>query len=269
MKPFVKWAGGKTQLLEEIKLRFPQSFNTYFEPFLGGGAVLLNTQPDKAIVNDINVKLVKVYIQIRDNVDDLIKLLQSFDSSVVTQELYNSRRSLYNSSSCTDLERVGLFIWLNKNCFNGLYRENSKGQFNVPWNQRTHGSCFDEDNLRQISKYLNTHDVEFYCASFEQVCALCQRGDFVYFDSPYIPVSDTANFTSYVKDGFGYEDHRKLYDLWCELTRRGVYCMLSNNDVFLVRDWYKDYNISSVNVSRSINSKGNGRRGQEVIITNY
>ncbi|MBD5584897.1 MAG: DNA adenine methylase [Clostridia bacterium] len=267
MKPFVKWAGGKRQLLDEISRRLPDTYGDYYEPFLGGGAVLFGLQPKNAFVCDINPNLVDTYRSIRDDVDGVLDMLRLFDSSVATKETYMDFRDTYNHGvDVSDAERAALFIWLNKHAFNGLYRENSKGEFNVPFNNKTSGDSFDEDNLREVSAYLRSVDLS--TGDFEEFLERPREGDFVYVDSPYVPVSDTANFTGYAKDGFSYEDHKRLMESLYGLSRRGVKWMMSNNDVDLVRYWYKIYNIQSVDVRRSINAKGN-RKGREVIITNY
>ena len=267
MKPFVKWAGGKRQLLDEIRSRLPDTYESYYEPFLGGGAVLFGLQPKKAFVCDINPNLISTYRSIRDDVDGLVDMLRLFDASVVTKDTYRALRDIYNHGvGISDTERAALFIWLNKHAFNGLYRENSKGEFNVPFNNKTHGDSFDEENLIEISAYLCSVDLS--TGDFEEFLQRPQKGDFVYVDSPYVPVSSTANFTSYAKDGFDYEDHKRLMESLFDLSKRGVKWMMSNNDVELVRYWYKVYNIQSVDVRRSINAKGK-RTGREVIITNY
>lgn len=269
MKPFVKWAGGKTQLLDELKRRMPDEFNAYYEPFLGGGAMLLDLRPRVAFACDINPNLINTYRQLRDNINGVIDALKSLDSGAATKETYMARRDTYNhDGGISGTERAALFIWLNKHAFNGLYRENAKGEFNVPFNNRAYGGSFDENNLREISRYFGHFNVNLFTGDFEDFLRKPKKGDFVYVDSPYVPVSDTANFTGYAKDGFDYEDHRRLMESLHALSRRGVKWMMSNNDVDLVRYWYKAYNIQSVDVRRSINAKGN-RKGREVIITNY
>ena len=160
-------------------------------------------------------------------------------------------------------------IWVNKHCFNGLYRVNGKGLFNVPWNKKETGHSMDEDNLYSIGEYLQNNDIKICCSDFEDVCKLIKKNDFVYFDSPYIPISKTASFTDYTKDGFSYEDHVRLAELYKALDRKGVKAMLSNHDVDLIYDLYGRYNIESLDVKRNINSDAKKRTGKEVIITNY
>lgn len=268
--PCIKWAGGKTQLLDEIITRLPKNYNNYYEPFIGGASVLFAIQPSNATINDYNPQLINLYTQIRDNVDDVISLLSDYGSVDCTQERYYDFRNKYNekiSQNLTDNEAAALFIFLNKHCFNGLYRVNSKGLFNVPWNNRKDGKSCDPDNLKAISTYLKT--VRMSCSDFEVFCDDIQPGDFVYFDSPYVPESVTADFTSYTSDGFGYEDHVRLASLYKKLSDKGAYLMLSNNDVDLVRKLYEGFNIESIDVKRMINRNANKRTGKEVIITNY
>lgn len=270
MKPFVKWAGGKTQLLDELVSRMPEYTGTYYEPFVGGGALFLHQMPANAVLGDVNEDLLNVYVQLKLDVYAVLGVLDLLDASACTQDLYESRRLYFNEHRGeSTVEQASLFIWLNKYCFNGLYRVNKSGQFNVPWNKKGSVNLYDEDNMIQVHDYLNSSHVEFVLGDFEELCDRCVSGDFVYFDSPYVPAGITANFVSYTGDGFGACDHYRLRDLFDRLTRNGVKCMLSNNDVPDVREMYKNYRIDSISVKRNINSKGSNRRGQEVIIMNY
>lgn len=268
--PCIKWAGGKTQLIEEIQARIPRSYNRYYEPFIGSAAVLFAIQPDIAFVNDYNDQLVNLYLQLRDNVEHIIEKLSEFGKDDCTKEFYYLIRSEFNkkiSEKQLDYEAAAMFIYLNKHCFNGLYRVNSKGLFNVPWNQRTDGKSAEPENLRNISQYLK--NVEFSCSDFEAFCDDVKAGDFVYFDSPYVPESNTADFTSYTAGGFTYEDHVRLSKLYERLSERGALLMLSNNDVPLVHELYGKFKIETLDVKRMINRNADKRTGREVIITNY
>lgn len=272
LSPFVKWAGGKKQLLDKLLEKIPSDYNNYYEPFIGGGAVLLGLQPKSAVINDINVQLLNVYHQIKNNATTLIQRINELDSTVCDKELFLSIRSKYNEKieqSILDLDCAAYFIWLNKHCFNGLYRVNSKGLFNVPYNNKQMGSSIDNENILGISNYLRSSDIKIKHGDFEQACDDVKSGDFVYFDSPYIPVSDTANFTTYTKDGFSFDDHIRLAALFKKLDRDNVKLMLSNHNVPLVYELYKGYNIEAVDVRRNINSNASKRMGKEVIITNY
>ena len=270
LNPFIKWAGGKTQLIDEIRLRLPKDIKRYFEPFVGGGAVLFSLKHKKAFINDINSQLINTYNSIKNEADKLISLVKTFDSVSCDNEYYLFLKNVYNkkvSDNIFDVELASLFIWINKHCFNGLYRVNASGLFNVPYNNKTGINSIDEDNIRNISKYLRNVDISNL--DFEEYCKRVTKGDFVYFDSPYIRVSDTSYFTSYTKTGFSLDDHKRLAKLFKKLDKKGVYLMLSNNDVELVYELYHDYNIDVIDVKRNINSKADKRTGREVIITNY
>lgn len=274
MKPIIKWAGGKSQSLKIIKEMLPIGWINYYEPFLGGGAVLLDlleTTNTTAIVNDINPELINMYLHIRDNVEEVIKCLTIMDEiherSLEPKDYYYKVRKGFNKNlGSNDTEQAARLIYLNKHCFNGLYRVNSKGEFNVPFNGKLTGRSFDPDHLREISTKLKL--VEFKCGDFAAAVANARSGDFIFFDSPYAPLTPTS-FTDYTKEGFSYEDHVRLADLFKELTASGVKCMLTNHDTDLIRDLYKDFTITEVEVSRNINRNGSDRKGKEVIITNY
>ena len=270
--PFVKWAGGKKQILPQLKERMPESYGRYFEPFIGGGALLLDVQPANAVINDVNSQLLNVYRQLKSDPEKVISILKEMDKSVCDKGHYLSIREIYNGKILNhelDPECAALTIWVNKHCFNGLYRVNSKGLFNVPYNNRATGSSMNEQNLRDIGRYLREADVEIREGDFEAACVDAEEGDFVYFDSPYVPVSTTANFTAYAKTGFGYEDHCRLAELCKHLSSKGVKVMLSNNNVELIHKLYDGFRIEPVDVRRAINRDASKRTGEEVIITNY
>ena len=270
--PFVKWAGGKTQLLEQLKNRMPDSYNLFYEPFIGGGAFLFSIQPKKAIINDSNEQLINAFKQLKYNTDSVINIVKDFNSRTCDKEYYLQLREQYNkkiASNELDAECAALMIWINKHCFNGLYRVNSKGLFNVPYNNSATAKTISEENLINIGRYLTENDIKIRLGDFEAACFDCSKGDFVYLDSPYIPVSKTAYFTDYTKDGFSYEDHKRLSELFRNLDKKGIKVMLSNNDVPLVYELYDGFNIENVDVRRNINSNANKRTGKEVIITNY
>lgn len=272
MAPVLKWAGGKTQLLEQIIDRMPSEYNSYYEPFIGGAAVLFGISPAKAFVNDVNEQLVNLYKQLKVAVESVIAKVNEMDAVPCTRELYYAIREQYNTKIASrdlDAECAALMIWINKHCFNGLYRVNSKGLFNVPYNNRAGGKSIDESNIRAVSEYLRSTDITITCLDFEKACAGAASGDFVYFDSPYVPESVTASFTDYTTDGFSLADHERLAALFRRLDRTGAKVMLSNNDVPLVRLLYQGYHIQSLAVKRMINSNAKKRTGKEVLITNY
>ena len=272
VSPFVKWAGGKRQLLAQIRERMPREYNRYYEPFIGGGAIVFDLLPENALINDINEALINAYVQIRENVDSFLDNINRIDSAIGEdgKAYYYSMRNLYNmklEKMEYDSELAALFVFLNKHCFNGLYRVNSKGLFNVPYNNSKRVS-YDEESIRMTSDYLKR--VTITTGDFEDACRNAGRGDFVFLDSPYAPLNPTS-FESYTKEGFTLESHERLARLYDELTERGCYCMLTNHNTELIEQLYgnKGYTISVVNVKRMINSDANNRKGQEVIICNY
>ncbi|VEU58937.1 DNA adenine methylase [Mycoplasmopsis gallinacea] len=269
LKPFVKWVGGKTQLIPEIKRRLPQKIKDYYEPFLGGGAVLLSLQPKKAYVNDINKVLINAFNVIKNRPSELIKILKSLDQVECTKEFFYQKREQFNNKLTQqefDEEMAALFIFLNKKCFNGLYRVNSKGLFNVPFNNKTTGNSYDEQNILNINKYLQ--NVEISNLDFEESLKSAKKGDFIFIDSPYAPLNPNS-FDAYTKEGFGEKNHIRLSKVFKELDKKGCFLMLTNHDTELIRDLYSEYNIDVVNVKRNVNSDGKNRKGVELIITNY
>ena len=270
--PFVKWAGGKRQLLSQIKERMPEKYNNYFEPFVGGGAVAFELLPEKALINDINKALINAYKQICDAPDAFLKTVNNLDAEMWEdgKKYYYSLREHYNDKQMKaeyDVELAALFVFINKHCFNGLYRVNGKGLFNVPYNNSRRVSV-DEGAIRDISKYLQ--GITIIDGDFEEACKGAKKGDFIFIDSPYAPLNPTS-FESYTKEGFDIESHRRLARLYDELTERGCYCMLTNHNTELINDLYgnKGYTIDVVSVKRMINSDASNRVGEEVIICNY
>ena len=272
ISPFVKWAGGKRQLLPQIKERMPEKYNNYFEPFVGGGAVLFELLPSNALINDINRALINAYRQICDAPEEFIYAVHKLDIEMWEdgKKYYYSLREHYNDKlmkSEYDVELAALFVFINKHCFNGLYRVNGKGLFNVPYNNSRSASV-DEKAIMDISKYLK--GVSIIDGDFEEACKDAKKGDFVFIDSPYAPLNPTS-FESYTKEGFDIESHRRLANLYDELTDRGCYCMLTNHNTELINEMYSNrgYKIDVVSVKRMINSDASNRVGEEVIICNY
>ncbi|WP_306781683.1 DNA adenine methylase [Agathobacter rectalis] len=270
--PFVKWAGGKRQLLSQIKERMPEKYNNYFEPFVGGGAVAFELLPEKALINDINKALINAYKQICDAPDAFLKTVNNLDAEMWEdgKKYYYSLREHYNDKLMKaeyDVELAALFVFINKHCFNGLYRVNGKGLFNVPYNNSRRVSV-DEGAIRDISKYLQ--GITIIDGDFEEACKGAKKGDFIFIDSPYAPLNPTS-FESYTKEGFDIESHRRLARLYDKLTERGCYCMLTNHNTELINGLYgnKGYTIDVVSVKRMINSDASNRVGEEVIICNY
>lgn len=270
--PFVKWAGGKRQLIPQIRERMPEKYNDYYEPFVGGGAVIFALLPANALINDINKALINTYRTICNESDAFLKEVNRLDNDIWEdgKKYYYSIREHYNDKlmrSEYDVELAALFVFINKHCFNGLYRVNGKGLFNVPYNNSRRVSI-DEEAIMAASKYLK--GVTIIDGDFEQACKNAKKGDFVFIDSPYAPLNPTS-FEYYTKEGFDIESHKRLAKLYDELTARGCYCMLTNHNTELINELYgnKDYKIDVVSVKRMINSDASNRVGEEVIICNY
>ena len=265
-KPIIKWAGGKTQLLNELIPMMPESYNNYFEPFIGGGALFFALQPERALINDYNTQLINLYAQCRDNAEELMQRLDQLAAEHQEDpEHYYTNRALYNA--CIErkehsVESAALFIYLNKAGFNGLYRLNSKGLFNVPTGRKKKVNLYEQDNINNVSKLLK--GTELTTGDFENACEKVGPGDFVFFDSPYYNTFDT-----YQAGGFSEEDHKRLAKLFQELTDRGAYCMLTNSNEDFIKELYRNFNIKEVAVKRMINRDADKRTGEEVIITNY
>lgn len=270
-QPFLKWAGGKRQLLPEIRKYLPEEMNgTYYEPFIGAGAVLFDVQPSKAVINDINSELVNTYLTIRDHIEELLSDLRKHenDSDYFYAIRDLDRKPIYEE--LTDVERASRLIFLNKTCFNGLFRVNKKGQFNVPFGKYKNPNIVNEDVVRAVHDYLANNEVTILNGDFADAVATAKKGDFVYIDPPYDPVSTTSSFTSYSLDGFGRDEQERLRDLVVDLDRRGCKVMLSNSATEYIKDLYKNFQIEIVGATRSINSVAS-KRGKidEVLVMNY
>ena len=294
IRPFVKWAGGKSQLIGQINQYLPieltdGKLKTYIEPFVGGGAVLIEVLQkyniENAIAFDINADLINCYLVVKNNVEELIKELAIKElkykklENDKRKEYFYEIRTEYNSyelqEEVVNVKRASEFIFLNKTCFNGLYRVNSNNKFNVPFNNAKNPTICDADNLRNLSKLIQ--NVSFYCGDYRKAENFVNNKTFVYFDPPYRPLNATSGFTSYTKDDFDDEDQRNLGRFYKELSIKGAKLMLSNSnpknvsteDDFFV-DLYDGFNLNEVLANRNINSKGNGRKPiSELLITNY
>ena len=272
LQPFTKWTGGKRQLLGELRSYMPETYGRYFEPFVGGGALFFDLAPEKAVINDFNEELINAYRQIKNNPAELINLLIKHKENN-SKEYYLELRSVDRDgriSRMTEVERAARILYMLRVDFNGLYRVNSKNQFNVPYGRYKNPKIVDVDLLYQISEYLNENDIEILQTDFAEAVKDAQTGDFVYFDPPYIPLNETSSFTSYTHEGFSYEEQVRLRDTFKELTERGVYAMLSNSSSPLVEELYKDFNIYFVEAQRTNGAKSSSRgKISEIIVTNY
>lgn len=274
-KPFVKWAGGKQKLIESLSKYLPDknSYSQYIEPFSGGAAMFYYIKPDNSILNDYNEELINTFQQIKVNVDDLIDKLDEYDNN--EKEFYKIRnidRNPIDFACLTDVERAARFIYLNKTCFNGLYRVNKNGEFNTPYGHNPNAMFKIFELLSRNSKLYNSLNTQFYYGDYEKVLDNVDDKTFVYFDPPYDPLTKTSNFTSYTNTGFGKEEQIRLKNVIDGLTKKGTKVMLSNSDTEFIRELYQDtrYKINEINVYRNIASKKESRKVvSELVITNY
>ena len=272
IKPFLKWAGGKRKLLSKIQNYIPKEFSIYYEPFVGGGAVLFYLLPKKAVISDVSEELINVYWVIKNNIDELIEDLKRHKNE---KEYYYKIRALDREKgfdNFSNILKASRIIYLNKTCYNGLFRVNRKGYFNVPFGRYKNPDIVNEENLRSVSQYFNENSIEILNTDFEDALKNVKKGDFVYLDPPYHPISETSSFTSYTNNGFNEKEQIRLKKVCDKLNQIGCKFLLSNSDSNLVMDLYKDYRetIEKVQVPRSINCKAS-RRGKinEVLIRNY
>jgi DNA adenine methylase len=254
-KPFIKWVGGKRQLLAVITNFAPQRYGRYHEPFLGGGAVFFHIRPERAVLSDSNPRLIRTYRGVRDDVEGVIRRLQTYPYE---RTFYDAMRAR-NIDGESDAELAAWFVYLNRTGYNGLYRVNSKNQFNVPFGRYVNPTICDAENLRTCSRALASADLKQ--ETFQAILQRAERDDFVYFDPPYVPLSVTSSFTSYTSAGFSLDDQQRLRDVTRELKRRGVHVLLSNSSSPLVRELYAGFEIFEVSANRMVNSRPE-RRGK-------
>ena len=274
-KPFVKWAGGKRQLIPILSQYIPKKIDSYFEPFLGGGAVLFHLISEnpklQCFTSDLNSNLILSYVTIRDRVEELIAALEIHAKNYLQnpKEYYYQIRE---SNPQNQIDKVSRLIFLNKTCFNGLYRVNSKGKFNVPLGKYTNPNIVNKENLLAVNHALQSKEISIKCQDFPKALEGAQKNDFVYLDPPYQPVSQTSNFTSYTNDSFGYEDQERLFLEFQRLDAKGCKVMLSNSKSDEVLDLFENYsdNIIEISANRFINSDSKKRTGHtELLIKNY
>ncbi len=270
--PFVKWVGGKRQLMPSIVELLPKNIKelTYIEPFIGGGAVFFHLQPKNAIVNDFNKELINVYEVIKNNLFDLITDLKKHKN---TPDYFYQIRSLDRTEDykkLTSVERASRVIYLNKTCFNGLYRVNNAGEFNAPFGRYKNPNIVNEPTLKAVNKYLNSNNIDLRNGDYADILKEVNENAFVYLDPPYHPISESSNFTGYIQGGWDMYDQVRLREFCDLLNSRGVKFLLSNSSASLIKDQYENYRIKTVKANRAINSNG-ADRGEidEVLIRNY
>lgn len=273
-KPFVKWAGGKMQIVDLLKKFIPKEFNTYYEPFIGGGALLFSLKPKNAVLNDNNKELISAYKCFMDN-DLFLKLKKELKMHEEnhSEDYFYKIRNMDKENKFIDLpeyRKASRMIYLNKACFNGLYRVNKDGYFNVPSGKKIKVSTFDNENFNLIKDYIKNNNLKFLCGDFEIAVENATKGDFVYFDPPYDILPDKNGFVSYGKDGFSKDEQIRLANVFKKLARKGVFVMLSNHNTQFINELYKGFNINIIKAKRMINSNASGRGFvEEVVITNY
>ncbi len=270
VQPVVKWAGGKRQLLNVIEKYIPRKITTYYEPFVGGGAVLFSLQPKRAIINDFNSELINVYLTIKNNVDELIADLSTHRNE---EDYYYRVREMDRTGELeqlNDVQKASRIIFLNKTCYNGLFRVNSQGQFNTPFGKYKRPNIVNDIVLKAVSKYLNNNDITLLNGDFEDSLRGIRKNAFIYFDPPYFPLSDSSSFTGYTLDGFSKDDQIRLKAVCDRLNAKGIKFLLSNSSAPFILDLYKDYKIEMVGATRNINSVADSRgEVQEVLVRNY
>lgn len=272
INPVIKWVGGKRQLLDYLIKYMPDNYNNYYEPFIGGGALLLACMPANAIINDANSELINMYKVIRDHPSELIKNLEIHNSKNSKDYYLNIREADRNGEieKYTDIQRAARLMYMLRVDFNGMYRVNKKGQFNVPYGKYKNPNIVNADAILKLNNYFIKNNIIIKCEDFEKAVENANTGDFVYFDPPYIPLNSTSSFTSYTAENFSIQDQKRLADVFFKLSKKNVRVMLSNSDTELTRSLYSNAKIHKVHANRMINSKAN-RRGKisELIITNY
>lgn len=270
--PFLKWVGGKRQIIPAITRFLPPNLDKlhYLEPFIGGGAMLFHLRPNKALINDFNPELINVYEVIRDEVDALIKDLKKHKNEA--DYFYRVREWDRNGKiqKLSRIQRASRVIFLNKTCFNGLYRVNASGEFNVPFGRYKNPNIVNENVLRAVSRFLNESQIEIRNGDYAEAVKAARRNSFVYFDPPYHPLSPTSSFTGYITGGWGDHDQIRLKQVCDDLHRRGVKFLLSNSSTPFIRDLYRDYHVYIIKAGRAINAVASKRGAvDEVLVANY
>ncbi len=272
VSPILKWVGGKRQLLDSIEPLIPKC-STFYEPFIGGGAVLFSRQPDKAVINDLNPELINVYLTIKNEPKALIeKLKEHRDNS--SEEYFYSIRALDRDKevfeNMMNVERAARIIYLNKTCYNGLFRVNSSGEFNSPWGRYKNPNITNETTINALHTYFNKANITIKCGDYREALKGIRKGAFIYFDPPYMPISSSASFTGYTAGGFGEQEQIALKEQCDALNEKGIKFLVSNSSCPFIEELYKDYIVEHVNAKRAINANPK-KRGEikEVLIRNY
>lgn len=272
LAPILKWVGGKKQLLSEITPLIPKKITTYVEPFIGGGAVLFNLQPKKAIINDLNKELINTYKVVKESPRELLELLKIHNKNNCEDYFYEIRAldRTNNFKNMNNIEKAARVIYLNKTCFNGLYRVNKAGLFNSPYGKYKNPNIVNESAILAMSDYFNNNNIKIIQGDYKNALKDLKKNSFVYFDPPYMPISTSSSFTNYTKTSFNEKEQIELKKECDKLNNKGIKFMLSNSDHSLIRELYKDFDIRIVKAKRSINSKGDSRgKINEILVKNY
>ncbi|BAR07363.1 Modification methylase DpnIIA [Scardovia inopinata] len=268
LRPILKWVGGKRQLLDVILPKIPSHISTYVEPFVGGGAVLLELQPKKAVINDSNSELINVYRCVKEHPVELIERLKEHQKKNSADYFYEIRGLDRDPDfqKHSSIERAARILYLNKTCYNGLYRVNAAGQFNSPYGKYKNPNIVNEAGINALSKYLNG-EITILNGDYSDALKGLRRGAFVYLDPPYMPVSSSSSFTGYTENGFGYQEQERLRNVCMGLANKNIHFLQSNSDTPEIRELYKDFDIETVQAIRSVNSRAD-RRGaiNEVLV---
>ncbi len=269
--PFVKWVGGKRQLIKELDKHIPQQFSKYYEPFVGGGAVFFHIQPAKAVINDSNEELINLYKVIKESPEALIKDLKKYkNEEKYFYEVRGMDRDKEKYGKLNNIQRASRIIFLNKTCYNGLFRVNSAGEFNSPFGRYKNPAIVNEITINAVSHYLSKNEITILNADYQAVLSKVRKGAFVYLDPPYDPISDSSSFTGYTKHGFDRTEQERLKTVCDKLDNKGVKFLLSNSPTEFIKKLYKNYTICSIEAKRAINSKRDGRGAiTEVLVKNY
>jgi DNA adenine methylase len=263
LNPILKWVGGKRQMLKDIGRKLPETYGRYYEPFLGGGALFFALNPKRATISDLNPELMNVYLSVRDNVDEVIKRLSEYKNE--EGFFYETRKKRWEDLN--KFEAAARTIFLNRTCFNGLYRVNKSGGFNVPFGKYKNPKIINIENLTEVSNALKNTTI--ICEDYLKVLKKAKSGDLIFLDPPYLPISEFSDFKRYTKEQFHKEDHLKLADEVRRLNAKGCYIILTNSNSPIVYELYKGFNIEVIQTRRNINSKPNLRKGEDIIVTNF
>jgi DNA adenine methylase len=271
VKPFLKWVGGKRQLVPEIKAKYlPPAYRTYYEPFVGAGALFLDLRPSSVVINDSNTELINCYLTIKHSVEELITSLRSYQNEKAYYYQIRDWDRQLDYATKSVIDRAARIIFLNKTCYNGLFRVNAKGQFNTPFGRYKSPKILDEDVLRAVSHYLNSSQIQILNLDFQAAVQTATAGDLIYFDPPYDPISSTSSFTGYATNGFDRSEQIRLKATFDYLSNQGCQVLLSNSNTEFILNLYQDYRIETISATRAINSNAQ-KRGKidEILVMNY